>query len=88
MLSSFLQALCAVGLCGGHDLRDQSCQEEGESLAHRDRDPPRQQHLYRRVKGDRDYKGPTAGHSTVYCRFLRVDAKPIFGGWKVKEFVE
>lgn len=32
--SSFLQALCAVGFCGGRDLRDQGCKEEGESSAH------------------------------------------------------
>lgn len=34
LCSSSLQALCAVGICGGHDLRDQVCQEEGESSAH------------------------------------------------------
>lgn len=34
LCSSSLQALCAVGLCGGLDLRDQGSQEEGESLAH------------------------------------------------------
>lgn len=34
-LSLCLQALCAVGLCGGRDLWDQGCQTEGESLTHR-----------------------------------------------------
>lgn len=29
---SLMQVLCAVGLCGGHNLRDQDRQEEGESL--------------------------------------------------------
>lgn len=34
LCSASLQALCAVGFCGGHNLLNQSCQEEGESLDH------------------------------------------------------